>query len=322
MDLLILGGTLFLGRFVAEKALQRGYRVTLFHRGRTGADLFPHARRLLGDRFGDLSALEGRWDAVVDTSAWHPAAVAPVVSALARRVGHYTFVSSISAYAALAPGLTEDAPLHPWTGDWPPPTERQFYGEMKAECERVVRAGLGDRACVVRPGLLVGPHDPTDRFTYWVARLDRPGGILAPAEPSRQLQILDARDLASWLLDLAEDRDSGTYHAVGPREGLTMGALLAPAADRLAWVPEEWLLEQGVQPWTELPLWVPRGHGIMAVDPSRAWERGLATRPVAQTVADTLAWHRSRPPGPLQAGLPPEREVELLNRWRNPQGPG
>jgi 2'-hydroxyisoflavone reductase len=312
MRLLILGGTVFLGRHLAAQALERGHAVTLMHRGEHPATGLQRAEELLGDRTGDLSALSGgAWDAAIDTSGYDPDVVARSAAALAGT--HYTFVSSISAYGDLgAPGLAEDAVL----------ADDDEYGGRKARCE----ATLAEPALVVRPGLIVGPYDPTDRFTYWVRRGARGGEVLGPADPERQVQVIDVRDLAAWMLDMVERSATGVFNATGPDRRLTMGELVETClADGAAitWVAERFLLSADVEAWTELPLWIPEigpdaAPGMLSVSIERALAAGLRLRPLAETVRDTLAWDRARGEPPLAAGigLRPEREEALLRNWR------
>ena len=331
MRLLILGGTRFLGRHVAELALERGDEVAIFTRGRTNRGLLPGAEHLTGERDGDLGALAGRrWDAVVDTSGSVPRVVRQSAELLAHAVDRYVFVSSVSVYAdASEPGLHEgsrvDELTEPGSEDVP-----RHYGALKALCEREVEAALPGRAIAVRPGLIVGPHDPTGRFTWWVARLARGGEVLAPEPPEQPVQLVDVRDLAAWLLRLAADGPAGTYNATGPDEPLTMAGLLdtlraAIGSDaQLTWVPERVLAEAGVEAWSDLPLWLapglePAHAGFMAIDASRARAAGLRFRPLSDTARDTLAWLRESPPlgagAPVEPppGLAPERERAILD---------
>ena len=325
MKLLILGGTVFLGRHIAAAALARGHDVTLFTRGQHNPDLFPEAEKLRGDRAGDLGALAGRrWDAVIDTSGYIPRAVRRSAEALADAVEHYTFISSISVYAhPWARGMDEGAPLA--TIDDPATEEvtGETYGALKALCERAAEAAMPGRVLVVRPGLIVGPHDPTDRFTYWPVRAARGGEMLAPGDPAQPVQLIDARDLAAWTLDMAERRATGTFNATGPEAPLSMEAMLegcvaaAGSAATLTWVEEGFLLEQGAQPWGELPLWLPSEDATLhTADVSKAVAAGLRFRSLAETARDTLDWHATRPADePLRAGLSAEREGELLAAW-------
>lgn len=228
MRLLLLGGTVFLGKHIAEAALAAGHDVTLFHRGQHGRDLFPTARHVFGDRDGGLGVLAGQsFDAVIDTSGYLPRVVRQSLRQLNRTCPHYTFISSINAYASLVEiGVTEDAPR----AQLPSETEEDvstWYGALKARCELDVQEAFGDRALVIRPGLIVGPDDASDRFTYWVARGARDGEMLAPGRPDRPVQVIDVRDLAAWTLAMVEHGASGTYNAAGPESPLTMGEVLA-----------------------------------------------------------------------------------------------
>ncbi len=319
MRILVLGGTRFLGRHVVEAALARGHEVTLFNRGLTGRGLYPQAEHLRGDRDGGLGPLAGRaFDAVVDTSGYVPRVVAETIEALGE-VGHYTFISSISVYADLSTPPGEDSPvaeLDEPTEDWP-----TAYGELKADCEDVVRARFPD-AFVARPGLIVGPWDPTGRFTYWPTRLAAGGPVLAPAPPDAPAQVIDARDLAAFVVHAAEERLAGTFNTVD--RPTTRSRLLetcrevAGAAAELVWVDGDFLAKNDVAEWTELPLWLhdPGYAGMLDVDPSRAFAAGLVTRPLADTVRDTLAWAASdEAPSSFDAGLERAKERRLLDAW-------
>jgi len=323
--ILILGGTQFVGRHIVERALARGHEVTLFTRGRTGADLFPDVARLIGDRDGGLGALaEGRWDAVVDTSGFVPEVVGQSVDLLADRVGRYLFVSTKSVYASHPPGgVDEDAPLieldDPAGAD-----DTVRYGGLKVLCERVVQRRLGSRALILRPGLVVGPHDPTDRFTYWPARLDRGGEVLAPGPAGRPIQFIDGRDFAVFAIDALEAQGDGVFNVLGPAEPATMGDLVAACAEAAAsdphvvWADDAFLLEAGLVPYRDLPLWMPDGpgrEGFMFASAARARATGWRPRPLADTVADTLAFARTLPADHAwRAGLDPDREAALVAR--------
>jgi 2'-hydroxyisoflavone reductase len=336
MKLLILGGTRFLGRHLAEQALQRGHQLTLLHRGRSGPTLFPEATHLLTDRDGDLSALDGgTWDAVIDTSAYVPRQVRAVAARLAGRVGSYQLVSTISVYGDFsAPGLNEDAPLARLTDPDTEVVDGDTYGGLKALCEQAALDACGGRCLIARPGLLVGPHDPTGRFTWWATRLQRGGEVLAPGEPGSPVQFIDARDAAAWLLLQAERQAAGIFNLTGPcppaEAPLTMGEFLQTArwvlnpAAHLTWADEDFLMQAGVAPWSDLPVWVGRGSaGLHQVDITRAVAAGLRCRPLEQTLADTAAWAATlaataATDGPARpaTGLVPEREAALLAAWR------
>ncbi len=327
MKLLILGGTLFLGRHVAEIALSRGHEVTLFNRGKRNPELFPDAEHLVGDRNGDLGALTGRsWDCVIDTCGYVPRIVALSAELLKDSADYYMFVSSVSVYSELskenvdetgAVGVLDDPTIEVIDGE--------TYGPLKALCEEAALSRFEGRSCVIRPGLIVGPHDPTDRYTYWPVRIHRGGEVLVPADGSVPVQIIDVRDLAHWMVDLAETKTTGIFNAVGPAETLSFDAMIsACVADgqsmpALARVKEDWLEANEVQAWSDLPVWIPDTadvRGVSRIDGSRAIGAGLKLRPVSETAADTLSWALSRPIDyVLKAGLPSVREAELLKLW-------
>jgi 2'-hydroxyisoflavone reductase len=323
--ILVLGGTRFAGRAVVAEALGRGHRVTLFNRGRTDPDLFPGAEHLRGDRTSDLSALDGRaWDAVIDVAAYHPDVVRRSVETLAGHVGRYVFVSTLSVYAghATTADQREDAPLLGAAAAGDPALA---YGAHKAGCEAVLTAALGERATIARPGLLVGPHDPTERFVYWPRRLAGGGRVLAPGRPEDPLQFLDVRDLAAWLVDAAgaPDGDStmtGGFNLAGLP--VPFGALLdacpRPPDTELVWIPSDRLLAAGLDPWMGVPLWIgaPGWEAANAVDSSRARTTGLRHRPVAATIQAALA----QPGYSGETSMPPEREQELLLALAEPGG--
>ncbi len=319
MQILILGGTQFLGRHTVDAALARGHEVTLFNRGQTRPELFPDVEKLLGDRDGNLDAVRGRsFDAVVDTSGYVPRIVAETMDALGE-VGHYTFVSSISVYADVSTPPTEESPV----AELKEPTEewREAYGELKADCEDEVRARFPD-AFIPRPGLIVGPWDPTGRFTYWVERFAAGGRVLAPAPPEADAQVIDARDLAAWIVRAAESGLAGTYNAVDRpirRDSLLETCRAVAGGDsEIVWVDPAFLLEHEVGEWMELPLWLasPEYAGMLSVDPTPAFAAGLVTRPLAETVRDTLAWVESgEAPSEPPAGLAREKEQSVLDAW-------
>jgi 2'-hydroxyisoflavone reductase len=333
MKLLVLGGTRFLGRHIVEQALAAGHQVTLVHRGRSGPALFPQAEHRLGDRDGDLSVLQGgAWDVCIDTSAYVPRQVRSVAQALAGRVGAYQLVSTISVYAAFDElGLAENAPLAQLADPTVEAITGETYGGLKALCEAAAFEGFGERCLVSRPGLLVGPHDPTGRFTWWAERLARAaagGEVLAPGDPQGPVQCIDARDAATWHLLQAQGGTTGVFNLTGPSAPTTMAAwleagrqALAPAA-HFTWVDEGFLLGAGVAPWSDLPVWLPRASaGLHQVSIARALAAGLSCRPLAQTWADTAAWAPQAAPVPAggpprpPVGLSAEREQALLAGW-------
>ena len=312
MQLLVLGGTKFLGRHVVDAALARGDDVTIFTRGQTNPDLFPEVEHLTGDRDGGLDALAGRsWGAVVDTSGYVPRIVRKSAELLRDAVGRYVFVSTISVYADASVPLSEGSPLDqledPFTED-----VMAHYGALKAACEWVIDEVYGDRGTNVRAGLIVGPHDPTDRFTYWPRRLAEGGDVLAPGRPDRPVQVIDARDLAAFLLVLAERGPGGALNATG--EEIPFGELLARIGGdgTLHWVADQEVLDAGIEPWMELPLWLPGDDyaGMMRADSTRARAVGLRSRPLEETARDTLAW--SLAAGEQRATLARDKERSLL----------
>jgi 2'-hydroxyisoflavone reductase len=325
MDVLILGGTGFLGRHLVEAALGNGHRVTLFTRGITAPELFPEVETIEGDREADLSSLSGRrWDAAIDTCGYVPRVVRASAKTLAEAVDHYTFVSSISVYPDdIVPGADEESPVQELPDPRVEEVTGETYGGLKALCERAVEEEMPWRVFNVRPGLISGPHDPTDRFTYWPRRIDAGGEVLAPDRPERVVQFIDVRDLAAWIIEMAAERRTGTFNATGPDHKLEMGQLLeackAVGGDaELIWVSEDFLEEHGVEPFTELPLWVPRKNAaLLDIDCGRAIEAGLTFRSLSETIEDVLEWDRARPVDTESAaGLTPEREQELLRAWR------
>lgn len=333
MEILILGGTRFVGRHIVEVAQGRGHHVTLFNRGLTNPGLFPGAEELHGDRDGQLQALEGRsWDAVVDTCGYVPRVVRASAERLVDATAHYTFISTISVYAdPLPPEADEQAPLAIVSDPAVEEVTAETYGGLKALCEQVVRHTYQERALIVRPGLIVGPQDPTDRFTYWPVRVARGGQVLAPGESRRPVQFIDARDLAAWIVQMVEAGSAGVYNATGPRDLLTMGAFLDSCRDAVAsdasltWVGDDFLLEKDVEPFTTMPLWILGDEGLAygTVDRSAAVREGLSFRPLQQTIWDTLTWANTRPDEyEWRAGLSPQREKELLLEWHKAPEPG
>lgn len=334
MRLLILGGTVFLGRGLVEAASVRGHELTLFNRGQSGPRVLSDVEQLRGDRDGDLSSLRGRsWDAVIDTCGFVPRVVRDSAQLLASAVPHYTFVSSVSVYGEFSGrGLSEEAPVETLSDPAAEDVER-YYGPLKAACEREVRAAFGERSLIVRPGLIVGPHDPTERFTYWVRRLADGGPVLAPRASGQPVQFIDVRDLAEWVIAMVESGAAGTYNATGPARPLTFTRMLermqaaAGSTASLRWIEEDDLAKSDVEPWDDLPLWLdvsrhPELAGFLEVDVSRALASGLTFRPLELTTADTVAWAMANPVTDVtrfghrirRPGLEPAREQQLLGR--------
>jgi 2'-hydroxyisoflavone reductase len=333
--ILILGGTGFLGPQIVEAAQKRGHTLTLFNRGKTNPGLFPDVEKLHGDRDGNLKALEGRkWDAVVDTSGYVPRIVHDSATLLKGAVPHYVFISTLSVYGDTSkPGMDESASLATIPD---PATEKvtgETYGALKALCEQAAEKAMPGQVATIRPGLIVGPGDPTDRFTYWPVRVARGGEVLAPGSPSDPVQFVDARDLGEWVVKVIEDRVLGIYNAVGPKEELTLGRLLEACnavgggKATFTWANAGFLEEQKVAPWSDMPVWVPPvgdGAGFARTSAAKAIARGLAFRPVEETVRGTLDWHRTLPSDrqeKLKSGLTPDREAEVLAAWHARQTP-
>ena len=329
LKLLILGGTAFLGPHTIAAARARGHEVTLFNRGKTNPELFPELEKLRGDRDGELSALIGRtWDAVIDTSGYVPRHVRLSAELLAPSVAHYLFISTISVYRDYSVvGMDESAPIATLAD---PTTEQitgESYGALKALCEAAAQDAMPGRTTVIRPGLIVGPEDRTDRFTYWPVRVDRGGEVLSPGAPTDPIQFIDVRDLAEFIVVCLESRILGTFNADAPAGVLTMGKLLDTCREvtgsdaRLTWADADFLAQQNVSPWQDMPCWVPAvgpEAGFGKVNTEKAHAAGLGMRTLDDTVRATLAWWRTEPEDrrkTLRAGLAPEREAAVLAAW-------
>ncbi len=332
--LLILGGTGFIGPHMVRYAVERGHEVTIFTRGQTEADI-PEVEHLIGDRNDDLGALEGRsWDVVLDNNARDYRWVRLSADLLKDSAEHYMFVSSLSAYSPddldlegiqfplVEPFVDESAPLFSRPADF---TEGQEapYGLSKTLGEEAAERAFPGRTTVIRPGLIVGPGDPTDRFTYWPVRIERGGEVLAPNDGSDPTQIIDARDLTEWIVRLAEEGVTGRFNATGPGTRMSMAEMLygiraiTSGPIGFTWVPFDFLREQGIRPWSHMPAWIP-DDPISFVSVERAVAAGLTFRPLAVTAVDTLSFHHGRPEEErenMQAGIPPDREREVLEAW-------
>jgi 2'-hydroxyisoflavone reductase len=331
MRILLLGGTVFLGYHLVQAALKAGHEVTIFTRGQTNPELFPDVEKLQGDRDGNLASLEGKkWDAVIDTSGYVPRIVRDSAKLLADSAQHYTFISSVSVYKDLSqPGVSEGSSVGELE-DKSTEEVRKYYGELKALCEQAIEDEFPGRALNIRPGLIVGPQDSTDRFTYWPTRIQKGGNVLAPGDPDARIQIIDVRDLAEWVIQMVEARQIGVYNATGPDYLLTLKDFLEKSKEALnsnaefTWVSEDFLLEQGVGPWMEMPLWIPpQGETaavahLMSVNTDKAIAAGLKFRPLKETVQDTLQWDLTRQSDlKRKAGMSKEREEQLLGDWNN-----
>ena len=333
MRILILGGTRFVGRRLVEAAQARGHAITLFNRGSSNPELFPEAEHLRGDRDGGLDALSGgQWDAVIDTCGYVPRLVRDSAQSLDDRVGRYAFISSISAYADFSqPGNDENAPLAATETPNAEAVTGETYGPLKVLCEQAVETALPGRSLIIRPGLIVGPHDPTDRFTYWPVRVAKGGEVLVPGPPDLPVQFIDARDLAEWTIRLLEAQTTGIYNAVGPERAPAMSEFLAQcqeAADsktEFTFVDADFLKARDIEPNT-VNCWHigeedAAFRNIWNVSGAKAVAAGLTYRPTETTIQDTLAWDAARPPDAARRiGLEPERERELLQKWRKGAG--
>jgi 2'-hydroxyisoflavone reductase len=325
-----------LGRHLVEAALAAGHEVTLFNRGTTNPDLFPDVEQLRGDRNADnLAALRGRgWDAAIDTCGYIPRVVRASAELLADAAAHYTFISTISVYADTSIfNMDESGPLGTLDDETTETVNGETYGPLKVLCERAAEAAMPGRVLHVRSGLIVGPFDPTDRFTYWPVRVGMGAEVLAPSKPSMPVQFIDARDQAAWIIRMIETRQTGVYNVTGPAALLTVGELLetcraATGSDaRFIWVDDQFLVEREVTPYTELPLWIPENYnGIQTINIQKSLAAGLAFRPLAATIQDTLAWNATRSGadstdqtnklGPLRGGMMLDREARLLAEWK------
>ncbi len=324
MKILILGGTKFLGRHLVDAALAAGHEVTLFNRGKTNPTLFPNVETIIGDRELDTGKLAGRqWDAVIDVAGYLPRIVRLSAEALKNSVKKYVFISTISVYAEFSKvGINEEDPVGKLQDETIEEITGETYGPLKALCEKTVQEIYGERAVIVRPGLIVGPYDPTDRFTYWPMRVKRGGDMITPDSPNVPVQIMDARDLSEFTIRLIENNASGVYNATGPDTELTIGEMLdacrrvAGSVCNFQWASAEFLKEHEVAPWSDMPVWIPdteEDAGFSRVDISRAIDAGLTFRPLEDTVRDTIAWAEMRPDDhEWRAGLNPTKENILL----------
>jgi len=334
LRILILGGTGFIGPYQVQYALDRKHQVTLFNRGQTNKALFPNVPRLIGDRntAGGHDALKrGTWDVVIDNPTRNPAWVRGAGEALKGRVGQYVFVSTISVFSDYSkPGMDEQGPLHTpgapavWASN-----DGANYGPNKVQCEIDATAQFGeDKVTIVRPGLIVGPGDLSDRFSYWPVRIDKGGEILAPGTPDDPVQYVDVHDLSEWIVRCGEQHTIGTFNATGPRSPTTIAEMLhgikavTTSDARFTWVPADFLREQQVRAWSEMPVWQPAMGatlGFMQVDCRKAHAAGLSFRPLAETAKSTLDWYKTRPAAEQEkarAGIAPEKEKAVLAAWR------
>jgi len=326
MKILIIGGTRFLGRYLVDSTLARGYEVTLFNRGQTNPNLFPSIETIIGNREHDIEKLSSRtWDAVIDTCGYVPRIVGGSAFGLERSVGRYIFISSISVYPDSdlhKIGIDESGPVGKLKNESVEEITGETYGPLKALCEKTILDLYGERGLVVRPGLIVGPNDPTDRFTYWPVRVAKGGEVLAPEKPEVPVQIIDVRDLSDFIIKLVEEKASGIYNATGPDYELTFGKMIeickqvSRSNANIHWAPVEFLEQNKVEAWSDMPVWVPDNEenaGFSRIRISKAIQAGLNFRSLEDTVRDTLTWANTRPADhEWRAGLKSDREQELL----------
>ena len=340
MKILILGGTRFLGKAFVNEGLKRNHEITLFNRG-NHKDVFPEVEQLIGDRDGDVSLLENRtWDAVIDTCGLTPHHIKKMAQVLGRYIDHYTYISSISVYKDWIPhGITEDYHLQSnLQDDTLKDIEEgkispyEHYGALKVLCENEAEKHWPGQVLNVRAGQLVGPFDYTDRLPYWIQRIELGGKILVPGRPNRPIQLIDIEDIASWVFDMAENKNGGTFNVTGPNYELTMKELLDSCKKvtnsdaEIVWVEEEFLLENKVAPWTEMPLWIPENfpipgehepwQGTFSINIEKAVNAGLSFRPLDNTIEDVYQWLKDRQDTELKAGLSQEREQSLLETYQ------
>lgn len=342
MKLLIIGGTRFVGRHLVAAAVARNHETTLFNRGQTSSEKLSGVETIHGDRNSALNKLQGRrWDAVIDTCGYLPRSVKASAEFLSDSTDRYVFISSQSVYADVSVcGIEESAPLERLSSEQLDKANAidssgrisamsygEMYGGLKALCEQAAEKAMPGRVLIIRPGLIVGPYDHLDRFTYWVVRVSAGGEVLAPGRPDRFIQFIDARDLAEWIIKMVEEKKTGVYNAGGQPNRLTMKNVLDQIKSNsgsnasFTWASEEFLLTEKVEAWSEMPLWLPeesapQWKGFMFVNCNKAFEAGLILRPLHETIRDTLRWHRRHHADEqLKAGIGPARELELLDKW-------
>ena len=335
LRILILGGTGFTGPYQVRYALSRGHKITTFNRGKTHpGELPPEVEQLVGDRNGKLDALKNRqWDVVIDNPTTLPAWVRDAAQILKGNVDRYVFISTISVYGEVKTGVDETAPTEKYTGADPyketieamKASGFKTYGPLKALSEQEAEKSFPGKALIIRPGLIVGPRDETDRFTYWPVRIDRGGEVLAPGDPKDPVQFIDARDLAEWTIRMVENRETGIYNATGPAKALGVGEMLDRIKEAekskatFTWASEEFLTQQKVEPWSDMPVWTGKESGLALTKIDKALAKGLTFRPLGETARDTVAWFKSLPQdrqSKMRAGLTPEREGEVLAAWK------
>jgi 2'-hydroxyisoflavone reductase len=335
LRILILGGTGFIGPYQVRYALSRGHKVTTFNRGKTHPGELPNeVEQLIGDRNGQLNTLKDRqWDVAIDNPTTLPAWVRDAGQILKDKVKRYVFISTISVYADTGKGVDETASLAKYDGpdayketlEAMKASGYKTYGPLKALSEKETEKWFPGKTLIIRPGLIVGPRDETDRFTYWPVRIDRGGEVLAPGTSGDPVQFIDARDLAEWTIRMVENCETEIYNATGPTKPLGIGNMLEEIKGALqsdakfTWLPAEFLKQQKVEAWSDMPVWAGDELGLAHTKIDRARAKGLTFRPLAETARDTLAWFKSLPQdrqSKLHAGLTPEREAEALAAWK------
>lgn len=336
MKILIIGGTRFLGRFLVEEGLSKNHEITLFNRGNKKEE-FPHIEQVFGDRNSEMEKLKDRkWDAVIDTCGYVPQSLEKSISVLGNQIDQYVFISTISVYKDFSKNnLDEDSQVLSMTREEADGLTKDndqavmsHYGELKALCEQTLLNLLPNKGLIIRPGLIVGPYDYSDRFTYWVHRVNEGGKILAPGNPDRMIQFIDVRDLAKWIIEMIENKKTGVYNATGINKNLTMGGMLelinkgVNSDAEFIWANDNFLLENEVGPWIEMPLWLPEVtpdgkimNGMLAVNIDKALSEGLVFRPVEETAFDTLEWFKNQDSSQgLRAGISKVKESQLLGK--------
>lgn len=341
MNILILGGTRFLGRHLVEVCEKRGHTVTLFNRGKSGNTVFPNVETIVGDRLKDTDLLKGRtWDCVIDTCGYTPNDVTLTAEALKDTVQNYIYISSISVYENPDNepiGFTEDIPLNQITDEQldkvnklkrgegsSAATFMELYGPLKAASEKAVQEVMDGKSLILRPGLLVGPYDYTERFSYWLKRVEKGGVMLAPPK-DRPIRFVDTKDFSTWIITIAENNTHGVYH-VGGKPEVTFGELIETAIEysksdvQVVWADEEFLQKENVQPWGDLPIWLPKGmDGLFYMSDNHAVEMGMKYSPVKETIEKTYQWiHEGKENIVMKTALSSEREAELIGKYHNP----
>ncbi len=326
LKILILGGTSFLGPHLVEELQEHGHKVTLFNRGTQNTSFLSHVEMLQGNREGDLNALTNRsWDAIIDTSGQLPRLVEASSKILSTATNHYTFISTIGVYENFhSLNIDESYPLAKLEDEANEEINEKTYGALKAACEKVIERYFSNHFLVIRPGLIVGPRDPTHRFAYWPLRILDGGEILAPGSPTQNLQFIDVRDLAKWIVGMVERQETGFYNATGPKLSLSFEELLNTCVQiskkeaSLTWVSENFLIEHGVQDWIDLPLWLSYKRnmpGFLNVDATKAIQAGLTFRPLTETISAIIDWEKQNRKDDVQIGIDRKIEQELLTLW-------